>query len=125
MACSGLHCGGCGAGSVAPVVALTAFLGAGWVAEHLIEVAVVSAACGVLAVAAVVALMRWADRRDARLAARGPLMVTREPSTHALTATVIPQVTQQGTRPPAIENHYHVHYHAADGQQAPAITEGK
>ena len=26
------------------------------------------------------------------------------------------------TERPAIENHYHVHYHAADGQQAPAIV---
>jgi hypothetical protein len=47
------------------------------VAEHRIEVAAVSAACGALSVAAVVALMRWQDRRQAAFAARGPLLVTR------------------------------------------------
>ena len=62
-----------------PLLACPAALA--WVAEHLVEVAAVSAACGALAVAAVVALMRWADRRDARRAALGPLMVTRAAAT--------------------------------------------
>jgi len=136
MACSGLHCGGCAGGMAVPVVPLVAFLGLAWVAEHLIEVAVVSASCGVLAVAAVVALMRWADRRDARLAARGPLMVTREPSTPALTATVTPQVAQ-GTPAPAITNNYYIRIdpagreaariirQAIPGQAGDAITEGR
>jgi len=65
MSCSGLHCAGCGGGSAAPVVAFAIFCGVDWIAAHIVEVAAVSAACGVLAVAAVVALMRWADRRDA------------------------------------------------------------
>ena len=77
MSCSGLHCAGCGAGAAVPPVALVGLLGLTWVAEHLIEVAVVSAACGVLSVAAVVALMRWQDRRQAAFAARGPLLLTR------------------------------------------------
>ncbi len=119
MACSGLHCGGCGAGSAAPVVALTVFLGADWVAEHIIEVAVVSATCGVLAVAAVVALMRWADRRDARLAARGPLLITRGAPARALTATVTPQVTQ--ATPPAITNNYYIRIDPADREAARII----
>jgi hypothetical protein len=51
-----------------------AFCGAAWVAGHIIEVAIVSAVCGALAVAAVVGLMRWQDRRQAAI---GPLMVTR------------------------------------------------
>jgi len=65
MSCSGLHCAGCGGGSAAPVLALTALLGVDWVVTHLVEVIAVSAASGILAVAAVVALTRWADRRDA------------------------------------------------------------
>ena len=65
MSCSGLHCAGCGAGAAAPPVALAGLLGLTWVAGHLIEVAAVSSACGVLSVAAVVALMRWQDRANA------------------------------------------------------------
>jgi len=134
MACGGLHCAGCGAGSAAPVLALTAFLGVDWIVTHLIEVAIMSASCGALAVAAVVALMRWADRRDARYAARGPLLVTRE-APAILTATVTPQVTQ--VTPPAIEQHVHFHFDPADreaariirtvipGQAGDATTEGK
>jgi hypothetical protein len=60
------------------VVPLAAFFGLAWVAEHIIEVAIVSGACGVLAVAAVVAIMRWQDRRQA---ARGPLMTYRAEAT--------------------------------------------
>jgi hypothetical protein len=77
MSCSGLHCAGCGGGVGVPLVALMTLEGAAWVAAHVIEVAVVSAACGVLAVAVVVRLMRWQDRRQAAFAARGPLLVTR------------------------------------------------
>ena len=63
MSCPGAgHCAGCGVGGGAPVLAFAAFFGVAWVAEHLIEVAVVSAMCGVLAVAAEVALMHWGDR---------------------------------------------------------------
>ena len=77
MACSGLHCAGCAGGMAVPLVPLAAAYGLAWIAENIIMVASVSAACGALAVAAVVALMRQADRRDARRAAAGPLMVTR------------------------------------------------
>ena len=54
-----------------------AFLGVDWIVTHLVEVIATSAVCGALAVAAVVALMRWADRRDARHAATRPLLTTR------------------------------------------------
>jgi len=77
MSCSGIHCAGCGAGAAVPPVALAGLLGLAWVAEHLVMVAAVSAACGVLSVAAVVALMRWQDRRQAAFVARGPLFITR------------------------------------------------
>ena len=64
-ACPGLHCAGCGGGSAAPFLVLGGIFGAEWVIENIIAVAIVSAVCGILALAAVIALMRWADRRDA------------------------------------------------------------
>ena len=60
------------------MVPLVAFLGLEWVAQHLAAVAAVSAACGVLSVAAVVALMRWCERRETRAAARTTLWIARE-----------------------------------------------
>lgn len=61
-----------------------------WVASHAWEILAVTAACGVLAVSAVVALMRWTDRRAAAFGAA--LAARRERP--ALTATVLPQVSQ-------------------------------
>ena len=122
MACAGLHCSGCAGGISVPPVAFAAIFGFAWVAAHVIEVAAVSAACGVLSVAAVVALMRWADRREARRVAMGPLMVTRAMAAPVVTARVIPQVSQ-GTAPPAIENHYHVHFDPADREAAAIIRQ--
>jgi hypothetical protein len=92
MACSGLHCAGCAGGGIAvPVVPLIAIYGLVWVAEHIIEVAIVSAVCGVLAVAAMVALMRWADRMDCRRAARWQLVQARKvPEVVTVTATALP-----------------------------------
>jgi hypothetical protein len=78
MSCSGLHCAGCAGGMALPVVPLAELYGLVWVTEHLAEVAAVSAACGALAVAAVVVLMRWCDRRQARQAAAHPLWIARE-----------------------------------------------
>ena len=78
MSCPGLHCAGCAGGAAVPVVPLIAAFGLAWVAEHIVEVAIVSAACGALAVAAVIALMRWADRRDIRRAAAWRALSARE-----------------------------------------------
>jgi hypothetical protein len=78
MSCSGLHCAGCAGGAAVPVVPLLGLCGVAWVAEHLIEVALVSAACGVLSVAAVVALMRMGDRRDERQRAAASIWTVRE-----------------------------------------------
>jgi hypothetical protein len=120
MSCPGLHCAGCaGGGAVAPVGTLAAAFGLAWVAEHLVEVIAVSATCGVLAVAAVVALMRWTDRREAGFAAA--LAERRE--RQALTATATPQVTR-GTTPPAIEYHVHHHYYA-DSREPARVIPGK
>lgn len=91
MACSGLHCAGCAGGGIAvPVVPLIAVYGLVWVAEHIIEVAIVSAVCGAVAVAAMVALMRWADRMDGRRAARWKLQARKVPEVVTVTATALP-----------------------------------
>lgn len=78
MSCSGLHCSGCVGGMAVPIVPIVAFCGLAWVAEHLVEVVIVSGTCGVLAVAAVVVLMRWAGRRDTRQAVAWQQMRARE-----------------------------------------------
>ena len=120
MACTGLHCSGCAGGVSVPPVALAAVCGLAWVAEHLIEVVIVSAACGILSLAAVVVLMRWADRRDAR---HRPLWIPREVPA-AVTATVIPQVPQAAAgAQPAIEHHHHgpvFNFYGPDGEAAAA-----
>ena len=88
-----------------PVVPLAAFLGLAWVAEHLIEVIAVSAACGILSVASSIALFRWAERRDARQAARWRLLHVREVPLIAagrsgLEAQTGNAITGSGTRVP-------------------------
>jgi hypothetical protein len=132
MSCSGLHCAGCSAGVSVPPLALAATLGLAWVVEHLAEVAAVSAACGVLSVVTIVALLRWADRRDGRHAARGSLFVTRA-DVIPLAATVIPQVTQ--AERPAIPQAVIFNFYSASPMAARAfhqipgpsgdVTEGK
>jgi hypothetical protein len=90
-----------------------------WVASHAVEVLAVTTACGALAVAAVVALMRWGDRRERRHAIEHPFLTSR-PGSATLTATATPQVTR-GTQPPAIETHYHIHLDPADREAARII----
>ena len=86
MSCSGLHCAGCGGGGGgAAVVVLAAVEGVEWIAAHLVEVIAVSATCGALAVAAMVALMKWADRRDARHTAEWQFRFIPEVSRPAVT----------------------------------------
>jgi hypothetical protein len=102
-----------------PAVPLVAFFGLAWVAEHIIEVAIVSGVCGVLAVAAVVALMRWQDRRQA---ARGPLMtyraepagISRPPADPGPLSSTAPGQIRLRPAPPAIEQHVHFHFDPAD-----------
>lgn len=77
MSCAGLHCSGCAGGVTVPPVAFAVLYGFAWVLDHLLEVAVVSAACGALAVAAVVALMRWGSRRDERQRAAASIWTVR------------------------------------------------
>ena len=70
MGCPGFHCACCPGGVTCPWCRSAAFLGLAGVAEHIIEVATVSATCGTLSVASSIALFRWAGRRDARRAAQ-------------------------------------------------------
>lgn len=103
-----------------PIVFVYAY-GVAWVAEHIVEIAIVSAMSGVLAVAAVVALMRWCDCWQARRAAGRPIWTVRaEPAIMA--ATVTPQVTR-GTSAPAIEQHIHFHFDPDDREAARIIRQ--
>jgi hypothetical protein len=112
VTCSGLHCAGCAGGAAVPVVPLITFCGLAWVAEHLIDVAIVSAACGALSLAAVMALMKWADRRDARQAARWRLLHVREVAEIGKPITVsAPEIRHAVTDLPAIEARPEVHIH--------------
>ena len=117
--CEGLHCAGCRDGAGKAVLVGGGILAVEWVASHAWEVLAVTAACGALAVSAVVALMRWGDRREARHMAEHPLLVTRAESA-SVTTTVTPQVSR-GASVPAIENHYHIHLDPADREGARII----
>jgi len=85
MRCPGLHCEGCGqhdgsSGAVVLVIgaAVVAAEVLEWIAAHAVEVMAITAACVVLAVAAVVALVRWGDRRESRHATVRPFLTARE-----------------------------------------------
>jgi hypothetical protein len=86
MRCPGLHCEGCGdhgrGGGCAVVVLIGGIAVAvevlEWIAAHALELMAITAACVVLAVAAVVALARWGDRREARHATARPFLTARE-----------------------------------------------
>ena len=89
-----------------PVVPLLAVYGLAWVAEHIIEVVIVSAACGVLAVAAVVVLMRWACRRDDRRLAAWRLSQAREVP---VIGTRVPDSVTSAERPALGFRDLHIH----------------
>lgn len=119
----GYHWSPCpGSGDGKAIVAggglLAGLLAVEWVAAHAWEVLAVTAACVALAVTAVVALMRWTDRRSAAFGAA--LAARREHL--ALTATVIPQARQSAERP-AIQNHVHFHFGPADREAVRVIRQ--
>ena len=84
-----------------PVAILAGALGVDWVLTHLVEVAAVAGGSGVLAVAASVALLRWADRRDSR---RAELWAVREV---AGTGTAVPVAAPE--HPAIIYRDLHIH----------------
>jgi hypothetical protein len=117
--CAGIHCAGCLGGAALPVVPLLELCGAAWVAGHIIEVAAVSGACGALAVSAVVALMRWADRRDERQRGAASIWTAREapPITHVRAESVT-----SAERPALGFRDLHVHLDGlADAEQVQVI----
>lgn len=111
MICVQCATGGGAAIFAAVFAAVAAIQGLEWVLARIWWIAGSAAVITALAVAAVIPLMRWAERRDAR---RLPLWKVREVPA-SVTATVIPQAVT-GARP-AIENHFHVHHHYADGRE--------
>lgn len=117
MNCPGLHCPGCegGGGIIAIGAVVLAVLGAAaWMAPRLAWVAGVTAACLVLSVVLALVVVprvaRWSDERDA---AAYPAQ---------LPARDTPAAFPAAGAPPAIEQHLHLHYHAADGEQVPSIA---
>lgn len=121
MNCPGLHCAGCRDGSTARVIVtgtgvLTVVALAEWVIAHAWYVLAVTATCFALAVWAVVALMRWGDRREARHALEHPFLTAREPA--GLTAPPVWAQAIPDPAAPAIENHFHIHVGDVDGDQA-------
>ncbi|SRR6266568_1048174 len=122
MSCSGLHCAGCAGGAAVPVVLLAEFCGLVWVADHLIEVGIVSAVCGALAVAAVVALMRRQERREARHAASQSIWTVRaEPVAAAKTRD---SLSAPAARPELESRALHLHFHGLpDAEQAHVIRQ--
>lgn len=102
MRCPGLHCPGCrdGGGLVLVVIGIVAAAAVGaWLAAHVWEVIAVTAACAVLAVAAAVALSRWADRRGAPRGAERPFLVARE----------VPAAVSPAGRPALEVRELHIH----------------
>ena len=131
MSCPGLHCPGCSEGqslgiAAAAVVGLVlADQAVRWVAEYIWWIGGTLAVCFALSVAASMTLEAWADRRAARYAAAHGILSRADvilPEPLRVRAEVITD-TAPASRP-AIENHYHVHYHAAD-EAARAVIPGK
>ena len=121
MSCPGLHCPECaggGAGAGLGIAVLAALEGAEWLAAHLIEVIATGVVCGALAVAAAIALGRWADRRDARIAARWEFRYVRE--IPAANPTAVPPAD----RPALGFRDLHIHLDGAHAaEQAHAIRQ--
>jgi hypothetical protein len=126
MSCPGLHCPGCGdGGKLSAIVGLALLAAVCAVLDrilHVLEDALVItgivAACGILSIAAVAILgvvRRLRSEHLMSVASIGP------PSREAVTATVIPQVTEGTTPLAAIENHYHIHFDPADREAARLI----
>jgi hypothetical protein len=116
VSCPGLHCPGCSEGQSLGILAgaVVVLAAAGqvvqWVAERIWWIGGTLAVCFALAVAAGMWLERLADRRGARFAAA-----------HGILSRTDVMLAQPPPQRPAIEQHVHHHYHAADGEQPAAI----
>jgi hypothetical protein len=78
---------------------------------------------GVMLVIAAGGLIWWLRGKTAR-EARFAAVIAAQRERYTLSAPLKPQVAR-GTAPPAIEQHIHYHYHAADGQEPARVIPGK
>jgi hypothetical protein len=113
--------GGGSGGLVLAVIAAAVLLGSGVasaIASALVVILIIAAVVVALAVVAGIAWLVYRARKAPRIPAAPVYRVAPGPRPH-LGSSAHPAIE------PRHELHVHYHYHAADGQQAPAITEGK
>ena len=130
MSCPGLHCPGCSEGQSLGIAA--AAVAGLWlldqtaqvVAEYIWEIGATVAACFALAVAASMWLEARTGRRAAAFAERRG--IASRADVDELTPAGVAWLLRRErvaevprAERAAIENHYHVHYHAADGLAHP------
>ncbi len=102
------------------VAAVLVMAGASWVLRHMLWIAIPA---GVMLLVAAGGLVWWLRGKTAR-EARFAVAIAAQRERHELSAPSKPQVTQ-GTTRPAIEQHIHYHYHAADSQDAARVIPGR
>jgi hypothetical protein len=120
MICCVMPAAGGGSAFLVIMAAVAAVEGIEWVLARIWWIAGSAAIIAALAVAAVIPLMRWAERRDSR---RLPLWTVRD-APASVTATVIPQAVPAVQRPelagsvPAIEHNYGpvLKFYGAEGE---------
>ncbi len=113
------------------VVAVAAVYGIEWALARILWILGSAVIIAAVTVAAMVPLMRWAQRRDA---VRVPLWRDTGAPPAQLYAEPVTELPRT-ERPQAIEQHFHVHHHYAEpeparvtaipGTAGDAITEGK
>ncbi len=115
--------GGPDIGDVALIFAVCAI--AGVVVEVVLSIIVwIAVALGIvtaLAVSLLIWRLRGVSVRKARYDAAYTAAFDRYRESRTVTATVTPPQVSQGTRAPAIENHYHIHFDPADREAARII----
>jgi len=101
--------GGAGGGAgLVIAAAVAAAEGVAWVLAHILWILGTGAACAALTAVAVARLMRWSDERAARAWSARPAQ---------LRVRGVPAGLPPAGAPAAIEQHVHLHYHAAPGAE--------
>lgn len=109
-------------GLIVPVVIAVVVVA---VVEFVLSIIVwLAVGAGVVLVLGAAGLIWWLRGAPKRRAEYAALYAAAFEAHRAVTVTAAPQVAQ-GTAPPAIENHYHVHHHYADGQEPARVIPGK
>ena len=101
------------------VAAVLVVAGASWVLRHMLWIAIPAGVILAVAVGGLIWWLRGASKREARFAAA----IAARRQAAALATPSKPQVTR-GTQP-ALEQHIHYHYHAADSQEPARVITGK